>query len=116
MKIARKVPRPTGIILISFFKLAMIVSLIIGLLTIVARYNIKLLKMEILKNSLIDREYIMFFLQEPKNRRNSNGNFAMFDNTVVNRNVEEKNMALGNRIGFQYNFNYIYIESYICGK
>lgn len=55
MKIARKVPRPTGIILISFFKLVIILSLIIGLLTIVARYNIKLLKMEILKNTLIDR-------------------------------------------------------------
>ena len=55
MKIARKVPRPTGIILISFLKLVMIISLIIGLFSIVARYNIKLLKMEILKSTIIDK-------------------------------------------------------------
>lgn len=61
VKIARKVPRPTGIILISFLKLVMIISLIIGLFSIVARYNIKLLKMEILKSTIIDKVVYYIF-------------------------------------------------------
>jgi hypothetical protein len=60
VEVIRKVPRPAGIILISFLKLVIIFFIITGITTIIARYNIEILKLDIVKNGLTDR--IIYYL------------------------------------------------------
>lgn len=55
MSFTRKGSRPAGIILISFLKLILIIFLILGITTIIARYKIEFLKLEKVKVEFIDR-------------------------------------------------------------
>lgn len=53
MKIARKTPRPAGILLISFLKLVITVFLLTAILAIVSRYNISFIKYDLFKEGII---------------------------------------------------------------
>lgn len=61
MGVIKKVSRPVGIILISVIKITLIILTVIGILTIISRYDISVLKLEGLKKGMINSAVYYLF-------------------------------------------------------